>query len=40
VESILVWPIDRVEIIVKIVMMYSLCWPSDPAWVTVNPSFY
>jgi len=38
--SMLVWPSDWVEITVKLVMMCSLCWPSDPRWITINPGFY
>ena len=33
-----VWPSYQVEIMVKPVMMFSLCWPSDPGWIMVNPS--
>ena len=29
VASMLIWPSDRVEIIVNPVMMCPLCWPSD-----------
>jgi len=36
----LVWPNDRVEIMVKPVMMCSLCWPSDLGWIMVKRSFY
>jgi len=35
VASMLVWPSDWVEIMVKHVMMCSLCWPSDSEWIMV-----
>ena len=38
--SMLVRPSDRVEIMVKHVMMCSLCWSSDPGWITIKPGFY
>jgi len=33
-------PSDQVEIMVKHIMTYLFCWPSDPGWIMVNPSFY
>ena len=38
--SMLVWPNDQVEIMVNVVITCSLCWPSDPKWITVKLGFY
>ena len=35
-ESMLVWPNDQVETAVKVIISCSLCWPSDPGWITVK----
>jgi len=40
VASMLVWPNDLVEIMVNVVMMCSLCWPSDTGWIAVKLGFY
>jgi len=36
----LVWPSDRVEIMVNHVMTCLLCWPNDLGWIMENPGFY
>ena len=38
--SMLVWPSDRVDIMVKPIMTCLLCWPSDLRWIMVMTSFY
>jgi len=40
VASMLIWPSDRVDIIVKPIMKCSLCWPNDLGWITIKPDFY
>ena len=35
--SMLVWPSDMVEIMVKSIIPCLLCWPSDLGWITVKP---
>jgi len=36
----LVWSSDRVEIMVKHVMICLLCWPSDLGWITIKPGLF
>lgn len=40
VASMIVWPSDRVDIMVKSIMLYSLCWPNDAGWITIKLGFY
>ena len=40
VASMIVWPSDQVEIMVKPVMTSLMCLPSDMGWITVKPDFY
>ena len=40
VVSILVWPSDSLEIMLNVFMMFLLCWPSDPGWITLKSGAY
>lgn len=38
--SILVWPSDRGDIMVKHAITCSLCFPNDVGWIAVKLGFY